>query len=238
VSDDDLVRRDKVEAILRRRVDGCYGDCTTQCLSCAAKEDIEEIRALPAVPPAAAERLARAYVAHADSVARGMVALRDGSYARAERELDEAEAAYRAAPLAAEPSPRCPTPFCWDGTSPGPSSAVLCGRADCQAKSLAPAAEPAPKEWPDPVAAFAAVREAVPDAFAEPAPRTTTTGAIVSALAQMGLAQLAEPAAQPFPRASWVCAICDGGPANDCACSCPDGGKRAASAPEPSDRPE
>jgi hypothetical protein len=109
----------------------------------------------------AAERLARAYIAHADSVARGMVALRDGSYARAERELDEAEAAYRAAPPAAEP-----------------------------------------------------------------APRTTTTGAIVSALAQMGLAQLAEPAAQPFPGALWVCAICDGGPANDCACSCPDGGKR------------
>lgn len=36
----------------------------------------------------------------------------------------------------------------------------------------------------------------------------------------------APPAAEPAPRASWVCAICDGGPANDCACSCPDGGKR------------
>jgi len=52
----DAIDRDAVEAILRRRVDGCYGDCTTQCLSCAAKEDIEEIRALPAVPPAAERR--------------------------------------------------------------------------------------------------------------------------------------------------------------------------------------
>lgn len=177
----------------------------------------------------AAERLARAYIAHADSVARGMVALRDGSYARAERELDEAEAAYRAAqpdsagaaPPAAEPAHSCEMHAATKGEH-------SCGLSPCENAKVHHDMGP-----PRPAKVYRAGIDP-----AEPAPRTTTTGAIVSALAQMGLAQLAEPAAQPFPRASWVCAICDGGPANDCACSCPDGGKRAASAPEPSDRPE